>query len=346
MAEFGGDGSPRGLLAAVVVSAGVGTLVALPALRLRGIYLALATLAFAVFLDRWVFTLQRVRLFGFELELFSGGTLSVPRLDVAGVSFDGDRASTILAAAVFAAVGTLVIGLRRSRFGRRLVALRTSPTAAATVGVQVTRTKILVFALSAAIAGLGGALVAGMRGGSSAEQFGFVESLVLLMVTAAGGVSLVGGALFAGFSSLGFKVIADIVPGLSNAVLLLPAAIGIALGRHPDGAVSQLAVALQPLRRSPVALAGLAGGLLAMAAARQADLIANWPFALLSLGCLLVATAGAARAERGVAAPGPAADRTNGDRPPRPLALERRGIDAAWTPTDRAELDAILGLGG
>src|SRR5690606_29762517 len=66
--RWGSDGSPLGVVLALLLAGAVGAVVALPALRLRGIYLALATLAFAVFMDKVVFTQQA---------LFKGGSLPV-----------------------------------------------------------------------------------------------------------------------------------------------------------------------------------------------------------------------------------------------------------------------------
>ena len=336
MSQFGGEGSPVGLLLAVLVSALVGALVALPAIRLQGLYLALATGAFAVFLDRWVFTLRGVDIFGLHLDLFSGGSLTVPRLDLPGVSFDSEQASVILAATVFALLGVFVIWLRRGRFGRQLIATRTSPAAAATLGVRVTATRFAVFALSAGMAGLGGALLAGVRRGSSAEQFSFVESLVLLLMTVAGGISLVGGALFAGISVPLFGWIADAVPALDSAVLLLPGLVGMALGRHPDGAVSQIGAAIRPLRQAPVAMAGLVVAVGALFVARYVEVIDNTVLGLLCLAALVAATAVARRTA--------ATDDADHRATRQTTELEELGLVAPWTDEDVRSLDLALGL--
>src|SRR3546814_7604733 len=77
MAHHGQDGDPLALLLAALVCALVGALVALPALRLSGLYLALATAAFAVFLDRWVFLLPSFDLGPWTIRLFEGGVIAV-----------------------------------------------------------------------------------------------------------------------------------------------------------------------------------------------------------------------------------------------------------------------------
>ena len=96
MGEWGGNGNPLGLVAAFVLPAIVGALVALPALRLRGIYLALATLAFAVFMEQVVFSQDKV---------FPSGSRSVDRLRIGPIHFESDRAYMCFLAVVFAIVG-------------------------------------------------------------------------------------------------------------------------------------------------------------------------------------------------------------------------------------------------
>ena len=91
--KFAADGAAIGLLAAVLVAAPVGALVALPALRLRGLYLALATLAFAVLMDNVFFI--RADVFG------NLGAVRVERLEIAGLSFAGEQAYFVLLASVF-----------------------------------------------------------------------------------------------------------------------------------------------------------------------------------------------------------------------------------------------------
>ena len=84
-----GQGDPLALLLVAVVCAVVGALVALPALRLSGLYLALATAAFAVFLDRWVFTFRAFDLGPWRMKLFEGGVIAVSPVDVPGIVVSG-----------------------------------------------------------------------------------------------------------------------------------------------------------------------------------------------------------------------------------------------------------------
>ena len=240
MGNLGDNGNPIGLVAAVLISAAVGVVIALPALRLTGLYLALATAAFAVFMDRMVFTQQ---------DVFPNGSLSVDRLEIFGFDFESNESYALLLAVVFSLLGFLVVAIRRGSFGRRLQAMKDSPAACATLGMNLTLTKMAVFGLSAGMAGLGGALLAGFRGTVSPEQFAFINSLPILLLAVVGGIGVVGGALMGGLSlSLGLPLISDTFPSLENIVLLAPGLIGISLGRNPNGAVMETPRAIREQR--------------------------------------------------------------------------------------------------
>ena len=247
MAVWGGDGNPLGLLAAFVLPAIVGGLVALPALRLRGIYLALSTLAFAVFMDRAVFNQEK---------MFPSGSRAVDRLQFGPVGFESDRAYFVLLAVVFALAGLGVVWLRLGPFGRRLQAMKDSPAACATLGMNLTVTKFQVFALSAGIAGVGGAMLGGLQKGVSVTQFDALQSLPILLMAAAGGIAMVSGALAGGVFYASFPIISDAIPSLADLLLIAPGLIGISLGRNPNGAVSDIVMRAQGLRAQLSARAG------------------------------------------------------------------------------------------
>jgi branched-chain amino acid transport system permease protein len=179
-AHYGAGGNPLGLLAAILITAVVGALVALPALRLSGIYLALATAAFAVALDRWVFTLPDFHIGSMRISLFGQGALIIDPLKVGSVHFTSAKSQLLLSAGVLAVLSAVVGGLRRSRFGRRLVAQRDSEAACATFGMGLVGTRLAVFSLSAAIAGLGGALFAMQAQSIQASDFQFSAGLLSL----------------------------------------------------------------------------------------------------------------------------------------------------------------------
>jgi branched-chain amino acid transport system permease protein len=192
---------PVAPLVAAALAAVVGAAVALPALRLRGLSLAVVTLAAAVTVEEAVFKSPALT-GGFE------GTL-VPELP----GIDG-RASTrafgMVALAVVAGVALAVSALRRGRLGRRFLAVRANERAAAACGIDLTATKLTAFALSAFVAGLGGALLGYGQGRLSFGSFGVFVSLSYLAAAYLGGIASVAGALVGGLlvpGGLAFTVI-------------------------------------------------------------------------------------------------------------------------------------------
>ena len=206
MAHHGAEGQPIALLYAAVVCGIVGALVALPALRLQGIYLALSTAAFAVFLDRWLFNLPAFDVGPVTIRFFNLGILAVKPLDVPGVDGADRPTQLVVLSIAFALLYLLVVAVRRSGLGERLLAMKDSPAACATLGLDVTRLKLAVFALSAAMAGVGGALYAGTLGSVAPERFAVFESLPLLLLAVVGGIGTAAGALFAGLILAGFPI--------------------------------------------------------------------------------------------------------------------------------------------
>jgi branched-chain amino acid transport system permease protein len=220
-----GAGSLVGVALAVLVSAAVGAAVALPTLRLRGLYLALATFAFGTAMDT-VF---------FEHRIGSGGSKSVPRLHLPLISTSSDKAFFLVCAVAFTACAVMVLAIRRGRYGRQLTALNDSPAACATLGVNVNVTKLAVFAVASGIAGLGGALFGGVGEGISPGDFTAIGSLALLLALRIGGVSTVTGALFGALTVSLFPTLQNHVPSVPNLSYLLTGLAAVSIGRDPDG---------------------------------------------------------------------------------------------------------------
>ena len=234
VARVFGTVGPMAMLAAALAAAAVGALVALPALRLRGLYLGLGTLAFAVAMDLLVF---ENAVLGFQL----GGSILVERPSLLGVSLESERAFAIVTACAFVGVAWLVLGLRRGRFGRRLLASRDSAAACGTLGISTTRTRIAVFALSAAIAGFAGAIYAGVNVSVGASDFMMFESLPLLLLAVVGGITSVTGALLGGLLLGMGPALGDMaggsVAGMEN---LLIGLLAILVARDPNGIAGAL----------------------------------------------------------------------------------------------------------
>ncbi len=227
MGKVASGASWWGLLAAVGLSAAVGAIIALPALRLRGLYLALATLAFGQAMDLAFFV--NVDVFG------SSQSLRVGRIDIPGVSLTSDENYFVFLCTVFALVAIGLLALRRSAFGRRLTALAASPQASATIGMNLTATRLLVFAISAGLAGLGGALYGGDQTLVSPNDFKLLLSLTLLLLAVIWGIRTMTGMLFAGLLFVLFPEVQHHVPELRNLIYLGTGLGAIGIGRNPNG---------------------------------------------------------------------------------------------------------------
>jgi branched-chain amino acid transport system permease protein len=335
MAHHGMDGNPLGIVLAVVVAAAVGALVALPVLRLSGIYLALATAAFAVFLDRWVFNLPDFDLGAMHISIFRRGSVDVSPLELFGFSFNTPERQLLLANFAFVLVAMLVVVVRRSGFGRRLLAIRDSEAACATFGLNLVRTRLAVFTLSAGIAGFGGAIYATQLESINPTRFDVVVGLPIFMLTVIGGAGLVGGALFAGVSLNGLlPFVATLGRNAAKLTALAPGLAGIGLGRNPSGAVQDMSEGLAPIRQDRVVLASMFGVMALWYALRMFDVIANWPFVIL-LGLTFVVAAGLAMLR---------ARPTVVDLSEKEPDLEWVGITVPWTPERVVELDRALAL--
>ncbi len=335
MGHLGVGGNPLALLWAALIAGAVGTVVALPALRLSGIYLALGTASFAIILDRWLFLLPRFSVFGlFEVSTFDQGSSGVDALRVFGFSFADPGRQMILMAVLFAAASLVVVWIRRSAFGRVLVAMKDSEAACATLGIDLLGIKVAVFAVSAAMAGVGGALYASQAGSISPGNFDFVTGLPIFMMTVVGGVGMVGAALFAAVSLYAFlPLYAALLPSIARYAVVLPGLAGLSLARHPTGAVQDVRAGFLSLRTSRPAIVGVVGAAAVLYALRMLDVIGNWPFALLLILAPVVGNAVAQRTAREATAEGPP-----------DVPLEWRGIVRPWTEDDRLELDRALAI--
>ena len=216
-----------GLLLAALVAAGVGALVALPVLRLTGLYLALSTLAFGQLMDKLVF--QASFAFGFN------GSLPAERLSVLGLPVTDSGAYVVLMTIFFVLMAVGLLLLRRGRLGRILIAMRDSPAACGTLGLNMRWFRVALFGLSAGMAGLAGALFAGLRQNVAATDFQLFASLPLLLLAVVCGVTSVTGAAVGGVFLAMLPVLQSSYPGVAG---LAFAALGfgaVALGRDPNG---------------------------------------------------------------------------------------------------------------
>jgi branched-chain amino acid transport system permease protein len=228
MSKVGGSGgSLLGLLAAVGLAGGAGALIALPALRLRGLYLALATFAFAYGMDNAFF--NNIQVFGAYL------SLPVARPGIPGLSLAGNGAYLMMLTAVFAAVSVGLLAVRRSRLGRKLLAVNDSPAACLTLGIDLTRVKLVTFTVSAALAGLGGALYGGAQGAIAPTDFSFLVSLTVLLLAVIWGIRTVAGMLFAGVTYALGPLLQQHLTRPPDIVALLVGLAAIGVAQNPEG---------------------------------------------------------------------------------------------------------------
>jgi len=207
---------PVSLALATLGTGAVGILLGLPALRLTGLYLAIATLAFSGIVEH---------LFAHWKFLSAGETfLTVPNPRLGGVRFGSGPGYYYLALALLAGTVLVCLNLLRSPTGRAFIALRDSPIAAETLGVALARTKTMAFALSAAIGGLAGALYAHKISTLTAESFNVLLSLELLMMVVVGGLGSIKGAV------LGAVFLGLLDPAIARFKDYLPPAIGAQSG--------------------------------------------------------------------------------------------------------------------
>jgi branched-chain amino acid transport system permease protein len=202
LAMDAGVGFPGGAIAGTLAATALGFAAGASALRVRGVSLAVVTLAAAVAIEQ----------FGFANSTWGAGATGspVPELQLLGIDLgsrasfrglDGDLPSPILGFVVLAIVvglGLLVANLRRSGLGRRMLAVRANERAAAAAGIDVRNTKFAAYALASFIAGIGGTLYGYALGSVSAERFGILIALGFVAFAYVGGITLVSGAVIGG----------------------------------------------------------------------------------------------------------------------------------------------------
>lgn len=189
---------PLAPLAAIAITTAVGTLVSVPALRVRGIQFAIVTFSLAVVFDELLFRspsfvgqgglarVEQPRLFGIDLGIAGGGEFP-------------DRRFGFLLLAVTVACALAVHGVRRGRLGRRFAAVRSNEPAAAAAGIDVPRTKVLAAALASFLAGVAGVMFAYKAVTFTGAGLDAQEGLELLALGYLGGIGSIAGAVIGGF---------------------------------------------------------------------------------------------------------------------------------------------------
>jgi branched-subunit amino acid ABC-type transport system permease component len=259
------------LLGAVIGALGalvVGALGALPALRLRGLPLALLTLALALLADNAVFPYS-----------WAGGPatgLDVPRPQIGSVNLatTSSKGFFVLVLLVLVACAIGVKLVQRATVGRYLDALRASPIGAESVGINPSAAKVFVFALSAGLAGLGGALYASLQQSITPADFNYQFSLIFVVVVVTTGVRTVEGAIQAG---IGFVVVQQLLSylpgrwGSGGLAIVFFALAALTYAGHPEGVVEYEKRVWTERFERWLRRGGSSPGAMAMAGAASAD---------------------------------------------------------------------------
>jgi ABC-type branched-subunit amino acid transport system permease subunit len=221
----------------------IGALLAFPAMRLQGLYLALATMAFAIFVDKLWYTQEFAA---------GSGRLLIERIELFGMEYTGNTSFLLLVTAIFGILSIGIVAMRRSPFGRRLIALRDSEAASATVGVSILETKITVFALSAGLSGFAGVFLVQYKNGlayGETNGFTMLVGLGIVLSLVIGGAACVSGALFAGIFGLVLILIRDLwhLDLWETLAILGPGLAAIGIINNPAGAVVAIGEGFAPL---------------------------------------------------------------------------------------------------
>lgn len=196
-------------ITAGIIAAIAGVVIAFPALRLRGLYIGLGTLAIASGFDELLFKSRA----GFG----TGGIKLVERPP--GFTSEGNMA--ILTAIVFVLLALVVLAIRGGRFGRLLLATRDSPAACGTLGLSITRTRVQAFALSAGLAGFAGAVFTGMLVSVGSDTVQMLRSLPLLLLAAVGGITSITGVFIGGMFLGAGPALQQALPGSDGGGLVV-----------------------------------------------------------------------------------------------------------------------------
>jgi branched-chain amino acid transport system permease protein len=176
-------------VAAVILVGCVAFIVGIPSLKLRGQYLAMATLGFGII----VYIVLK------EMGWLTGGPsglTGIPKLSVFVFTFDSDLKKYYLVWSIALCVLIVCNNIVKSRVGRALRAIHTSETAAASLGVNIRRYKLIVFVISAMLASIAGSLFAHVMNFISPSSFGFNVSIVLVTMVVVGGMASIWGSIF------------------------------------------------------------------------------------------------------------------------------------------------------
>jgi branched-chain amino acid transport system permease protein len=194
---------------------------------LEGLYFALASVAFARGMEL---------LFLPQPDVLANANI-IQRPTVLGISFQDTHAFLVLALVILVAEMVALVAMRRSSWGRQMIAMRDSPAACTMAGIDLRILKLAVLCLSASSGAIAGAVMALQQGTPTADEFSMFGGLQSTMFLVLGGVTLVGGALFAGIAGAMFAWLGAAFPSAFMTAFnrLGPAGLAGAVSRNPNG---------------------------------------------------------------------------------------------------------------
>jgi ABC-type branched-subunit amino acid transport system ATPase component/ABC-type branched-subunit amino acid transport system permease subunit len=201
MTESWGIPFPVAPILAALVATGIGVLVGLPALRVRGLPFAVVTLALAVTVEAiWFQNTHLVSASGLNIK---GPTLFGINLGIGAGTAYPRLGFCLMALATLVVVAVGVAKLRASRLGSAMLAVRANERSASAAGIDVVRTKLIAFALAAFIAGIGGSLLAYKQGNVTFDAFDTILGLAVFSTAYLAGITSVSGGVLAGILGAG-----------------------------------------------------------------------------------------------------------------------------------------------
>jgi ABC-type branched-subunit amino acid transport system ATPase component/branched-subunit amino acid ABC-type transport system permease component len=223
------------IVLAVLVTVCLGMIVAAPALRSRGVTLAIATLSLVIVIEDLLLTSPSTAAWL--------GSNTIPPLSLFGLSLNPllhPRSFGLLVLAVFVLASLVVTNLRRGAMGRRLLAIRANPQAAASIGISPTSAKMYAFAVAGGLAAVCGALTEAQLSYPDFSLFGTLSSITLVLQATLGGIGWIAGALTGGVAAAGGvgNQALGLVISPSNWLAVITAGIFLlVILQTPDGAV-------------------------------------------------------------------------------------------------------------
>ncbi len=235
--------------AGVLLTVAIGAVFALPALRTRGVNLAVVTLGLGFTVSEVVFSNNQY--LGGQLD---GGT-PIGRVTLFGIAVDAfshPHRWAVVSLVAFVGIGLTVANLRRSRTGRRLVAVRTNERAAASLGISVVGVKLYAFSVAAGIAAVAGILTAFQFQVIQYGAFNVFESINYVGFAVIGGLGYVLGAVFAApnaLGGLGTKLLEDLVDVGDWTEIIGASLVIVILLVHQNGIADVVVHAVAPVAR-------------------------------------------------------------------------------------------------